>query len=217
MIVYLFYINDCIVNQQHAHLLSVLLQVSPPAKRERQQVQIRWFGILTFEAYLHRRYGAAVCLLHTTLQPAAQIPRCEGMKVHIRWASVWKERFLCYRLQVTRGLETNDPNAVLGHPRARYCEKNVENMYCCFSLSLSSHLPLLSLPHLAHLGVSSTHLGRHLQRAVWGCSSHGSTAASPQSLCAFCLCCGSAGAGQHSVSPHVCTTTVQCWYNTHEY
>lgn len=69
-----------------------------------------------------------------------------------------------------------------------------------------------SSPSSAHLGVSSTHLGGHLQRAIWGCSADGSTAAPPQSLCAFCLCCGSARAGQHSVSTRTCTPTVQYRY-----
>lgn len=66
---------------QHSKLVSccpMVQQVSPPAQRERQQVQVWWSGFLAFEANLHRRHGAAICLLHTTLQPAAQIPRCEG-------------------------------------------------------------------------------------------------------------------------------------------
>lgn len=54
----------------------------------------------------------------------------------------------------------------------------------------------------AHLGISSTHLGGHLQRAIRGRSAHGPAAALPQPFCAFRLCCGGSGAGQHSVSVH---------------
>lgn len=62
------------------HVVSVVVgsQVSSPTKREWQQVEVGWSGILASEADLHRRHGAAICLLHTTLQPAAEIPRCEG-------------------------------------------------------------------------------------------------------------------------------------------
>lgn len=73
-----------------------------------------------------------------------------------------------------------------------------------FPLSLS-----FSRPPSAHLGVSSTHLGGHLQRAIRGRSAHGSTAAPPQSLCAFCLSCGSTRAGQYSVSAYTCIPAVQ--------
>lgn len=73
----------------------------------------------------------------------------------------------------------------------------------CLFLLLSSHFLIFSLQCSAHLSVSRSHPGGHLQRAIWGCSAYGPTAAPPQSLCAFCLRCGSTGVGQHSVS--ICT------------
>lgn len=70
---------------------------------------------------------------------------------------------------------------------------------CSSSIHTLTILTFSSAPP-AHLGVSSTHLGGHLQGAIRGRSAHSSAAAPPPSLCAFCLGCGGTGAGKHSVS-----------------